>query len=173
MLNAQGVGVCKRVEKAGNAGFACMLTFCVRTRMSDRYAGAPDRRDVTDYECTATAQTVRLGASAARRLKILVSGFDSVRATKNTVKRKRPLIQVGVFVSGSRTWLDCSPPGFIYCAPPALAGNGLGGTPSLGTMPSIMLAEYTSPLVSETSIVARHSGTIGTPNLLKRTRPQA
>ena len=60
-LNARGVSFCMRVEKAGNAGFACVRDF-LRSDAAGRVVtlAAPNRRDAVDYECPATPRTVRL-----------------------------------------------------------------------------------------------------------------
>jgi hypothetical protein len=72
-LNARGVGFCMRVEKAGNTGFACVRDF-LRSDDDEQIVtlAAPDRRDVTDYECPATAQTVRLVRHIASTGKVRV-----------------------------------------------------------------------------------------------------
>ncbi len=73
VLNARGIAFCMRVEKAGNAGFACVRDFlrsgeheCVVT------LAAPARRDADDYACPATAQTVRLVRHVASTGKVRV-----------------------------------------------------------------------------------------------------
>ena len=72
-LNACGVGFCMRVEKAGNTGFACVRDF-LRPDDHERIVtlAAPDWRDATDYECPATAQTVRLVRHIASTGKVRV-----------------------------------------------------------------------------------------------------
>jgi hypothetical protein len=73
VLNARGIGFCMRVEKAGNAGFACVRDF-LRSGEDDRIVTlpAPDRRDASDYECPATVQTVRLIRHVASSGKVRV-----------------------------------------------------------------------------------------------------
>jgi hypothetical protein len=65
-LNAGGVGFCMRVEKAGNAGSPWVSDF-LRWDDDERIVTLPslDRRDAANYECPATAQTVRLGRHIA------------------------------------------------------------------------------------------------------------
>lgn len=72
-LNARGVSFCMRVEKAGNAGFACVRDF-LRSDDAERIVtlAAPDRRDAVDYECPATPQTVRLVRHIASTGKVRV-----------------------------------------------------------------------------------------------------
>ncbi|MGJ9418721.1 transposase [Massilia sp. CMS3.1] len=70
VLNARGVGFCMRVEKAGNAGFACGRDF-LRSHDDELVVtlAAPDRRAAADYECPARTQTARLvrhGASTGK-----------------------------------------------------------------------------------------------------------
>ena len=73
VLNARGIGFCMRVEKAGNAGFACVRDF-LRSGDDERIVtlAPPDRRDATDYECPATPQTVRLVRHVASTGKVRV-----------------------------------------------------------------------------------------------------
>jgi hypothetical protein len=54
LLNRRGIGFCMRVEKSGNAGFACVRDF-LRSGLDEAIVtlGAPDRRDALDYECPA------------------------------------------------------------------------------------------------------------------------
>ena len=61
VLDARGIDFCMRVEKAGNAGFACVRDF-LRSGEQERIVtlAAPDQRDANDDECPATAQIVRL-----------------------------------------------------------------------------------------------------------------
>jgi hypothetical protein len=61
VLNVRAIPFCMRVEKAGNAGFACVRDF-LRSGLSEQIVTlpAPDRQDAADYECPATAQQVRL-----------------------------------------------------------------------------------------------------------------
>ena len=77
-LNARGIGFCMRVEKAGNAGFACVRDF-LRSGEDDRIVtlAAPDRRDATDYECPAAAQTVRLirHVSSTGKVRVLMTNL--------------------------------------------------------------------------------------------------
>ncbi len=72
-LNARGVSFCMRVEKAGNAGFACVRDF-LRSDDAERIVtlAPPDRRDAVDYECPATPQTVRLVRHIASTGKVRV-----------------------------------------------------------------------------------------------------
>jgi hypothetical protein len=78
VLNARRIGFCMRVEKAGNAGFACVRDF-LRSGEDDRIVtlAAPDRRDATDYECPATAQTVRLirHVSSTGKVRVLMTNL--------------------------------------------------------------------------------------------------
>lgn len=73
VLKARGVGFCMRVEKAGNTGFACARDF-LRADEDDRIVtlSAPDRRNADDFECPATAQTVRLIRHVASTGKVRV-----------------------------------------------------------------------------------------------------
>jgi hypothetical protein len=72
-LNARGIGFCMRVAMAGNAAFACVRDF-LRSGQDDLVVTlpAPDRRDANDYECPATAQTVRLIRHVASTGKVRV-----------------------------------------------------------------------------------------------------
>jgi IS4 transposase len=62
-----------RVEKAGNAGFACVRDF-LRSDLQEQIAtlAAPDKRDADAYECLATPQTVRLVRHVASTGKVRV-----------------------------------------------------------------------------------------------------
>lgn len=61
VLNQRGIGFCMRVEKAGNAGFACVRDFLRSDRMEQIVTlPASDRSDAKDYECPVAPQTVRL-----------------------------------------------------------------------------------------------------------------
>lgn len=59
--NKRRIGFCMRVEKAGNAGFACARDF-LRSGLQEKIVtlAAPDKDDAQDYECSAEAQSVRL-----------------------------------------------------------------------------------------------------------------
>ena len=72
-LNVRGIDFCMRVEKAGNAGFACVRDF-LRSDEHERIVtlAAPDRRDAEDYEFPETAQTVRLVRHVASTGKVRV-----------------------------------------------------------------------------------------------------
>ena len=61
VLNARCISFCMRVEKSGNAGFACVRDF-LRSGLSEQIVmlRAPDRRDAKDYECERAPQRVRL-----------------------------------------------------------------------------------------------------------------
>lgn len=78
VLNAPGVGFCMRVEKAGNTGSACVRDF-LRSSEDDRIVtlAAPDRRDAIEYECPATAQTVRLirHVTSAGKVRVLMTNL--------------------------------------------------------------------------------------------------
>lgn len=73
LLNRRGIAFCMRVEKAGNAGFACVRDF-LRSGKHDAIVtlAAPTQRDATDYECLAEPQTVRLIRHVASTGKIRV-----------------------------------------------------------------------------------------------------
>ena len=73
LLNQRGIGFCMRVEKAGNTGFACVRDF-MRSGCAEQIVTlpAPDQRDVSDYECLATPQTVRLIRHVASTGKVRV-----------------------------------------------------------------------------------------------------
>lgn len=60
-LNQRGIPFCMRVEKSGNSGFACVRDF-LRSGLAEQVVTlrAADRRDVVDFECPGTPQTVRL-----------------------------------------------------------------------------------------------------------------
>ncbi len=61
LLNQRGIRFCMRVEKGGDNGFACVRDF-LRSGLTEQVVTlrAPDRRDVADFGCPATSQTVRL-----------------------------------------------------------------------------------------------------------------
>ena len=61
VLNRLGIPFCMRVEKSGNAGFACVRDF-LRSGLAERVVTlrAPNKRDAKDYGCTRVPQTVRL-----------------------------------------------------------------------------------------------------------------
>lgn len=61
VLAQRGIGFCMRVERSGNAGFACVREF-LRSGLAEAIVTlpAPDRRDCVDYECPPGPQTVRL-----------------------------------------------------------------------------------------------------------------
>lgn len=73
LLNARAIPFCMRVEKAGNAGFACVRDF-LRSGLNEQVVvlPAPDKRDAADYECPATAQKVRLVRHVASTGKVRV-----------------------------------------------------------------------------------------------------
>ena len=78
LLNHRGIGFCMRVEKEGNTGFACVRDF-LRSGLQEQIVtlGAPDKADATDYECPATAQTVRLVRHIAStgRVRVLMTNL--------------------------------------------------------------------------------------------------
>jgi hypothetical protein len=61
LLNQRGIRFCMRVEKSGDNGFKCVRDF-LRSGLPEQVVtlSAPDRRDVIDFGCPATPQTVRL-----------------------------------------------------------------------------------------------------------------
>ena len=61
VLNQRGIPFCMRVEKSGNAGFACVRDF-LRGGLTEKIVTlpAPKKRDANDYGCTRVPQTVRL-----------------------------------------------------------------------------------------------------------------
>ena len=61
LLNVRGIPFCMRVEKDGDAGFACVRDF-LHADLDEQVVvlRAPDKRDAADYECPATQQKVRL-----------------------------------------------------------------------------------------------------------------
>lgn len=83
VLNQRGIAFCMRVEQAGAGGLACVRQF-LRTGLDEQIVTlpAPDRRDACDYECPATAQTVRLVRHVAStgKVRVLMTNLlDSVR----------------------------------------------------------------------------------------------
>ena len=82
-LNRRGIAFCMRVERAGNAGFACVRDF-LRSGLAEAVVtlGAPDRRDCADYECPPGPQTVRLVRHVAStgKVRVLMTNLlDAVR----------------------------------------------------------------------------------------------
>ena len=72
-LNARGISFCMRVEEAGNTGFACARDFlCSDEHERIVTLAAPDQPDAADYECPATAQTLRLVRHIASTGKVRV-----------------------------------------------------------------------------------------------------
>ncbi|MEO7493417.1 MAG: IS4 family transposase [Massilia sp.] len=72
-LSQRGVGFCMRIERSGNAGFACVREF-LRSGLAEAVVtlNAPDRRDCADYECPPAPQTVRLIRHVASTGKVRV-----------------------------------------------------------------------------------------------------
>lgn len=72
-LNRRGIGFCMRVERSGNAGFACVREF-LRGGLTEAVVtlNAPGRRDCADYECPPAPQTVRLVRHVASTGKVRV-----------------------------------------------------------------------------------------------------
>jgi hypothetical protein len=60
-LNQHHISFCMRVEKSGNAGFACVRDF-LRSGLGEQTVmlRAPTKRDADDYECQRAPQRVRL-----------------------------------------------------------------------------------------------------------------
>lgn len=82
-LSRRGVGFCMRVERAGNAGFACVREF-LRSGLTEAIVTlkAPDRRDCAGYECPPAPQTVRLVRHVAStgKVRVLMTNlFDATR----------------------------------------------------------------------------------------------
>ena len=82
VLNARRISFCMRVEKSGNAGFACVRNF-LRSGLSEQIVmlRAPDRRDAKDYECERAPQRVRLVRQVAPsgKLRVIMTNlFDTV-----------------------------------------------------------------------------------------------
>jgi hypothetical protein len=73
LLNQRGIPFCMRVEKDGNAGFACVRDF-LRSGLDQQVVvlRAPDKRDAADYECPAAPQKVRLIRHVASTGKVRV-----------------------------------------------------------------------------------------------------
>jgi hypothetical protein len=73
VLAQRGIHFCMRVEQPGKSGFACVRQF-LRSGLDEQIVTlrAPDRRDVTDYECPAAPQTVRLIRHVATTGKVRV-----------------------------------------------------------------------------------------------------
>jgi hypothetical protein len=61
LLNQRGISFCMRVEKSGGNGFKYVRDF-LRSDLPEQIVtlSAPDHRDVVDFGCPATPQTVRL-----------------------------------------------------------------------------------------------------------------
>lgn len=78
LLNARTIPFCMRVERAGNAGFACVRDF-LRSGLEEQVVvlPAPDMRDAVDYECPATPQKVRLVRHVAStgRVRVLMTNL--------------------------------------------------------------------------------------------------
>lgn len=73
LLNARLISFCMRVEKSGNAGFACVRDFLRSGRKEQMVTlRAPDQRDATDYECPRALQQVRLIRNIAPNGKVRV-----------------------------------------------------------------------------------------------------
>lgn len=81
-LSQRGVGFCMRVERGGNAGFACVREF-LHSGLDETVVtlNAPDRRDCADYECPPTPQTVRLVRHVASTGKVRVLMTNMLDAT--------------------------------------------------------------------------------------------
>ena len=73
LLNERGIPFCMRVEKDGDAGFACVRDF-LRSGLDEQLVvlRSPDKRDAADYECPATPQKVRLIRHVASTGKVRV-----------------------------------------------------------------------------------------------------
>ena len=73
LLNQRGIPFCMRVEKDGDAGFACVRDF-LRSGLDEQvvFLRAPDKCDAADYECPATPQKVRLVRHVASTGKVRV-----------------------------------------------------------------------------------------------------
>ncbi|WP_267876693.1 IS4 family transposase, partial [Massilia genomosp. 1] len=80
-LNARNIKFCMRVEKSGNAGFACVRDFLLSGQHDQIVTlAAPDRRDAADFECPAEPQRVRLVrhvASTGKMRVLMTNLFDS------------------------------------------------------------------------------------------------
>ena len=83
VLNQRGIPFCMRVEKSGNSGFTCVREF-LRSGLAEQVVTlrAADRRDVIDFECPSSPQTVRLVRHIAPngQVRVLMTNlFDVVR----------------------------------------------------------------------------------------------
>jgi hypothetical protein len=83
VLNHLHISFCVRVEKSGDAGFACVRDF-LRSGLAKQVVllRAPDRRDADDYECPREPQKVRLIRHVAPNGKarvLMTNLFDTAR----------------------------------------------------------------------------------------------
>ncbi|MDB5908640.1 MAG: transposase [Massilia sp.] len=83
VLNHLHISLCMRVEKSGDAGFACVRDF-LRSGLAKQVVllRAPDRRDADDYECPREPQKVRLIRHVAPNGKarvLMTNLFDTAR----------------------------------------------------------------------------------------------
>ena len=83
LLNQRGIAFCMRVDMGADSGFGCVQRFR-RSGLPEQIVTLPkpDRRDVVDYECPATAPRVRLvrQVSPSGQVRVLMTNlFDTRR----------------------------------------------------------------------------------------------
>lgn len=78
LLARRSIDSCMRVERSGNAGFACVRAF-LRSGLAKAVVTlpAPDRRDCADYGCPLGPRTVRLlrHVASAGNVRVLITNL--------------------------------------------------------------------------------------------------